>query len=57
MSDQDTEKLHDVESAGNDEAESKASNVVKNDVPETITETNGKKHFHLGDYDISVSSN
>jgi hypothetical protein len=54
MSDQDTEKLNDVESAGNGEAESKASNVVQN-VPETTTETNGKKHFHLGDYDISVS--
>jgi hypothetical protein len=53
MSDQDTEKLNDVESAGNGEAESKASNVVQN-VPETTTETNGKKHFHLGDYDISV---
>lgn len=56
MSDKENEKVQDVESARNGDAETKASTVAEN-AHETTTQTNGKKHFHLGEYDISVSSN
>jgi phosphatidylserine synthase len=53
MSDKENEKVQDVESARNGDAETKASTVAEN-AHETTTQTNGKKHFHLGEYDISV---
>lgn len=53
MNEEDSKNATDVESAQQVTTEVKNPNVAENSSPESVT-SNGKHHFHVGEYDISV---
>lgn len=55
MSEEDSKNMTDVESVEQVTTEVNNSNVAENASPTSTTTVNGKRHFHVGDYDISVS--